>query len=160
MEELSNEEAAKEAEIRRDHAGDDVLRDDGEDDEGHYVDRNINNKGRVVWQSCDGGYNENCDCGDWELFLSTPAYPETANTVAAGYGETSLIGSGVFNSLALLRIPVGGHLLEVSAQKGVGISFDFGNSKERYACGCGSFFIASIRSHRNGSNRSQPLVFG
>jgi hypothetical protein len=38
---------------------------------------------------------------------STPAYPETANTIAASYGITSLMGSGVFNSLALLLIPVG-----------------------------------------------------
>jgi hypothetical protein len=35
-------------------------------------------------------------------------YPEEANTIAASYGISSLIGSGVFNSLALLLIPVGG----------------------------------------------------
>ena len=38
----------------------------------------------------------------------TPAYTEPANTIAASYGETSLMGSGVFNSLALLLIPVMG----------------------------------------------------
>jgi hypothetical protein len=38
---------------------------------------------------------------------ATPAYPEPANTLAASYGETSLIGSGAFNSLALLLIPAG-----------------------------------------------------
>jgi hypothetical protein len=38
---------------------------------------------------------------------ATPAYPQPANTIAASYGKTSLVGSGVFNSLALLLIPVG-----------------------------------------------------
>ncbi len=46
------------------------------------------------------GLDDDCD-------PATPAYPQPANTVAASYGRTSLIGSGVFNSLALLLIPVG-----------------------------------------------------
>lgn len=53
---------------------------------------------------------------------ATPAYPEPANTIAASYGIPSLIGSGVFNSLALLLIPVGGgHLDENLVQEEVGI---------------------------------------
>jgi hypothetical protein len=42
---------------------------------------------------------------------ATPAYPEPANTIAMSYGRSSLIGSGVFNQLALLFIPVGVCLL-------------------------------------------------
>jgi hypothetical protein len=38
-------------------------------------------------------------------------YPQTANTIAASYGRASLIGSGVFNSLALLFLPVGAVIL-------------------------------------------------
>jgi len=38
---------------------------------------------------------------------STLDYPAAANTIAASYGRTSLIGSGVFNSLALVLMPVG-----------------------------------------------------
>ncbi len=37
----------------------------------------------------------------------TPAYPETANTMAASHGRSSLIGSGTLNSLALLLLPLG-----------------------------------------------------
>ncbi len=47
------------------------------------------------------GIDDDCD-------PATPAYPETANTMAASYGKTSLIGSGVLNSLSLLLIPAGG----------------------------------------------------
>ena len=47
------------------------------------------------------GIDDDCD-------PATPAYPETANTMAASYGKSSLIGSGVFNSLSLLLIPAGG----------------------------------------------------
>ncbi len=46
------------------------------------------------------GIDDDCDPG-------TPAYPEPANTMAASYGSKSLTGSGVFNSLALLLIPIG-----------------------------------------------------
>ena len=46
------------------------------------------------------GIDEDCNPG-------TPDYPETANTIAASYGRNSLIGSGVFNSLALLLLPAG-----------------------------------------------------
>ncbi len=37
----------------------------------------------------------------------TPAYPEPANTMAAAYGKNSLIGSGVFNTLTLVILPIG-----------------------------------------------------
>ncbi len=50
------------------------------------------------------GYDDDCD-------PTTPAYPEPANTMAASYGRTSLVGSGVFNSLSLLLVPVGGVIL-------------------------------------------------
>jgi len=36
-----------------------------------------------------------------------PPYLEPANTIAASYGSTSLKGSGLFNALTLLLIPVG-----------------------------------------------------
>lgn len=36
-----------------------------------------------------------------------PAYPMAANTIAASYGRSSLIGSGVLNSVALLLVPAG-----------------------------------------------------
>ena len=42
---------------------------------------------------------------------ATPAYPEPANTIATWYGRTSLIGSGVFNEVALLFLPVGAIIL-------------------------------------------------
>jgi beta propeller repeat protein len=52
------------------------------------------------------------DSETYEIYMtvpsSAPAYPEPANTIAASYGRSSLIGSGVYNSLALLLIPVGG----------------------------------------------------
>jgi len=35
-----------------------------------------------------------------------PAYPQAANTMAAAYGQSSLIGSGVFNTLTLLFMPI------------------------------------------------------
>lgn len=38
---------------------------------------------------------------------ATPPYSQPANTIAASYGRSSLIGSGVFNGLALVSIPVG-----------------------------------------------------
>ncbi len=50
------------------------------------------------------GIDDDCDA-------STPAYPTPANTVALSYGRSSLTGSGVFNSLALLLVPAGGILL-------------------------------------------------
>jgi len=50
------------------------------------------------------GYDDDCN-------PSTPAYPEPANTIATSYGRSSLIGSGVLNSIALLLIPVGGIIL-------------------------------------------------
>lgn len=50
------------------------------------------------------GIDEDCD-------PSTPDYPETANTMALSYGTSSLIGSGVVNSLALILVPVCGVLL-------------------------------------------------
>jgi hypothetical protein len=37
-----------------------------------------------------------------------PPYPATANTIAASYGRSSLIGSGVFNTAALLLVPIAG----------------------------------------------------
>ncbi len=37
----------------------------------------------------------------------SPGYPKAANTIAASYGGNSLIGSGIFNSIILLLIPVG-----------------------------------------------------
>jgi hypothetical protein len=46
------------------------------------------------------GIDDDCD-------RTTPTYPQPANTIAASYGRSSLIGSGVSNSLALLLIPVG-----------------------------------------------------
>ena len=46
------------------------------------------------------GIDDDCDPG-------TPAYPEPANTIAASYGRRSLVGSGLFNQVALLLIPVG-----------------------------------------------------
>jgi hypothetical protein len=42
---------------------------------------------------------------------ATPAYPEPANTIATSYGRTSLIGSGVFNEVALVLLPVGAIIL-------------------------------------------------
>jgi hypothetical protein len=50
------------------------------------------------------GIDDDCD-------PATPAYPSPANTIAASYGRTSLIGSGVFNSMALLLVPVGAVML-------------------------------------------------
>jgi len=49
-----------------------------------------------------GGCTDGDDCDP-----PTPGYSEPANTVAASYGKRSLIGSGVFNQLVLLLIPVG-----------------------------------------------------
>jgi hypothetical protein len=46
------------------------------------------------------GIDDDCD-------PDTPAYPEPANTIAASYGGRSLVGSGLFNQVALLLIPVG-----------------------------------------------------
>jgi len=37
----------------------------------------------------------------------TPAYTEPANTIAASCGRNTLLGSGVFNQIALLLLPVG-----------------------------------------------------
>ena len=38
---------------------------------------------------------------------ATPAYPESANTIAVSSGKSSPIGSGVFNGLALFLVPTG-----------------------------------------------------
>ena len=46
------------------------------------------------------GIDDDCD-------PATPAYPQPANTIAASYGRTSLTGSGVFNELTLLLVPMG-----------------------------------------------------
>ena len=48
----------------------------------------------------NNGVNDDCD-------PDTPAYPEPANTMAAAYGQSSLIGSGVFNALTLVFVPLG-----------------------------------------------------
>ena len=71
--------------------------------------------------SCDSltGCANNCNAtGNQDPCCADPAcssepicqagYPQSANIVAASHGRTSLIGSGVFNSLALLLIPIGG----------------------------------------------------
>jgi len=50
------------------------------------------------------GIDDDCD-------PTTPPYPEPANTIAASYGRSSLIGSGVFNEIALLFAPVGAIIL-------------------------------------------------
>ena len=52
----------------------------------------------------ENGIDDDCD-------PSTPAYLQPANTIAASYGRNSLIGSGVFNSLAFILMPVGGVIL-------------------------------------------------
>jgi hypothetical protein len=83
-------------------------------------------------QDHDGYIDEECggtDCDDSDYYVNpgrpeipgneidddcdpaTPAYPQPANTTAAGYGRTSLMGSGAFNSLGLLLIPVGAVIL-------------------------------------------------
>ncbi len=46
------------------------------------------------------GLNDDCNG-------ATPSYPQTANTMAAAYGPSSLIGSGMFNALTLVFVPIG-----------------------------------------------------
>lgn len=47
----------------------------------------------------ENGKDDDCD--------PTTPYLGTANTIAASYGRDSLVGSGTFNSLTLLLVPVG-----------------------------------------------------
>ena len=57
----------------------------------------INDEGKVVYAADD------------KLFLAKPmGYSSVANAEAAAYGPSSLIGSGVFNSLALFLAPLCG----------------------------------------------------
>ncbi len=65
----------------------------------------INDNGYVIWYGLDEGYNG-------EIFLAKPTgYSSVANAEAATYGSSSLIGSGAFNSLTLILVPVGGVIL-------------------------------------------------
>jgi len=60
----------------------------------------INDQGKVVWDGCE------------QIQPAIPTgYSAVANAEAATYGSSSLTGSGVFNSLALLLVPVGGVIL-------------------------------------------------
>ena len=49
--------------------------------------------------------------GDMWLTQQPADYPQTANTIAASYGRPSLIGSGVFNCLGLILLPLGAVIL-------------------------------------------------
>ncbi len=56
----------------------------------------INDDGKVVYDA------------DGKIFLAKPmGYSATANAEASTYGSESLTGSGVFNSVALLLVPIG-----------------------------------------------------
>ena len=52
-------------------------------------------------------YTEGVD--NWEVIIHTSplSYSATANAHAASYGAGSLMGSGMFNELSLLLVPVG-----------------------------------------------------
>jgi hypothetical protein len=50
------------------------------------------------------GTDDDCD-------PATPAYPEPANTLAAFYGKSSLLGSGMVNELVLFFLPAGAVLI-------------------------------------------------
>ena len=65
----------------------------------------------VVPENCTNGVDDDCDgevdYDDFDCrsdFLS--AYAGVANAEAASYGSTSLTGSGTFNALTLLIVPM------------------------------------------------------
>jgi len=68
-------------------------------------------------EDCSNGVDDDCDgfldCDDTDC-SADPAcgsYPGVANAEAASYGSSSLAGSGTFNALALLLLPVGAAIL-------------------------------------------------
>ncbi len=69
---------------------------------------------------CDSGIDDDCDGlvdGADPECIPPPSYPGTANTMAATYGKSSLIGSGVFNALTLVFIPIGAVLAMIITRR-------------------------------------------
>jgi len=60
-----------------------------------------------VDDDCDG--DADCDDDDCEAFCTS--YSGVANAEASSYGSTSLTGSGTFNALTLLLVPIGALIL-------------------------------------------------
>jgi len=83
------------------------------DDSNECTDDSCNSLSGCV-QSCNATGPEDLCCDDPACEgdpICDLAYPEQANTIAASYGKTSLVGSGVFNALALLLLPLGAVIL-------------------------------------------------
>jgi len=68
-------------------------------------------------EDCGNGVDDDCDgfldCDDTDCSAAPEcgSYPGVANAEAASYGSSSLTGSGTFNALALLLLPVGAAIL-------------------------------------------------
>jgi hypothetical protein len=61
----------------------------------------------AVLENCTNGIDDDCDGNTDALDADCSSYSATANAEASMYGSKSVVGSGVFNELALLLIPVG-----------------------------------------------------